>query len=149
METDPVREQRHVTFDAAEAAARAGLAKAAEIGVRVGICVTDAHGDVVMFARMDGAPGRSDQAARGKAAFAAGLGLSTGDFIEKRLRNDEVLWRAMSSNPDIFIVPGGFPLLFHGTSVGGVGVSGAAHEQDSIVAEAAADHFAASVGADE
>lgn len=146
MSSEAVRGQQHVTLDAADAAVRAGLARAAEIGVKIGICVTDAHGDVVAFARMDGAPGRSDQAARGKAAFAAGMGLPTGDFIEKRLRKDEVLWRAMSSNPDIFVVPGGFPLLYEGSSVGGVGVSGAAHEQDSIVAEAAADHFASAAG---
>ena len=60
----------------------AGLSKADELGVRIGISVVDASGLLVAFARMDGAPGRAEEGATGKARFAAAIGRSTGDFIE-------------------------------------------------------------------
>lgn len=141
MADELVRMQAHVTFAAAEAAVQEGLRKAQEMGVRVGICVTDAHGDMVMFVRMDGAPGGVDKGAKGKARFAASIGRSTHDFIENRLKQNEALWRAMSANPDVFIVPGGFPMKYDGRTVGGVGVSGAKHEEDSIVSQTVADAF--------
>lgn len=136
-----VQWQGHVTAAGADAAIAAGLAKATELGVRIGISVVDANGFIQAFARMDGAPARVEEGASGKARFAASLGRSTGDFIEQRLRHDEVLWRAMSTATDVFIVPGGFPLLHDGRPVGGVGVSGSKHEIDSQVAEAAANAF--------
>jgi uncharacterized protein GlcG (DUF336 family) len=136
-----VRWQGHVGYLAAERVVAAALAAAEDLGVRVGVSVVDANGFLVAFARMDGAPARVEEGASGKARFAASLGRSTGDFIEQRLRHDEVLWRAMSANTDVFIVPGGFPLLHEGLPVGGVGVSGAKHEQDSEVAAAGAAAF--------
>jgi uncharacterized protein GlcG (DUF336 family) len=141
-----VRWQGHVTAGGADLAVAAGLRKAEELGVRIGISVVDANGYLQAFTRMDGAPARVEEGSSGKARFAASLGRSTGDFIENRLRHDEVLWRAMSTSTDVFIVPGGFPLLHGGRPVGGVGVSGSKHELDSQVAEAAADAYNAAAG---
>jgi glc operon protein GlcG len=143
-----VRTQTHITLAAAQAAIEAGLAKAAELGVNIGIVVVDQNGHTVASARMDGAGGRADEGARGKAVFAAGLGVPTAEFIEQRLVHNEALWRAMSSRHEIFVVQGGYPIKYRGRSVGGVGVSGAKHEQDSQVAEAAAEHFAAAADAE-
>jgi len=64
------RTQRHVTYEAAADALRAGLAKAAEIGINVGLVVTDASGEVVAFGRMDGANPRAWKGALGKATVA-------------------------------------------------------------------------------
>ena len=47
----------------------------------------------------------------------------------------------MSSSTDVFIVPGGFPLLHEARPVGAVGVSGARHDQDAEVAKAAVEAF--------
>lgn len=137
-----VRSQWHVTYEAAAEVIVTGLARAAELGVQVGISVVDGNGFLVAFARMDGAAARVEEGASGKARFAAALGQSTGQFIEQRLKHDEVLWRAMGRSPDVFIVPGGSPLLDGDRPVGGVGVSGARHQQDAEIAQAAADHFA-------
>lgn len=133
-----VREQLHVTRSAAADVIAAGLEHAESLGVRIGISVVDANGFLVAFTRMDGVPGQVEEGASGKARFAASIGRSTGDFIESRLKHDEVLWRAMGKSPDVFIVPGGVPLLHDGRPVGGVGVSGSKHEQDTEVAERAA-----------
>lgn len=137
-----VKVQRHVTLAAAQEALRAGLAKAEELGMNVGIAVTDKNGELVTCARTDGAASRAWKGGMGKAMVAGGMGIPTEDFVEKRLKKDEVLWRALSSNPDTMFVPGGFPLLAGGSSVGGVGVSGGHYEDDAKVAKAAADRFA-------
>jgi uncharacterized protein GlcG (DUF336 family) len=146
MADELVQYQGHVTAAGARGAIEAGLAQAAELGVRIGISVVDANGFLVAFARMDGAPARVEEGASGKARFAASLGRSTGDFIENRLKHDEVLWRAMSTSTDVFIVPGGFALLHDGRPVGGVGVSGSKHEVDAQVAQAASEWYAAATG---
>ena len=138
---DLVVTQTQVGLGAAMDSLQAGLDKAKEMGVRVGIAIVDTNGNTVVTVRMDGSNGRADEGARGKATFAAGLGVSTADFIENRLKHNEALWRAMASRPGIFVVQGGYPLKFEGRSVGGVGVSGAKHEEDSQVAEAVANRF--------
>lgn len=143
MGESQVRSQQHIAYGAADTALRAGLQKAEELGIRVAICITDAHGDVVAVARMDGAPGQAWEGAKGKAVFAASIGRPTGEFIEQRLKHNEALWRAMAANPDVFIVEGGYPFIHDGAPVGGVGVSGSKHEQDAQVAQAAMDAFAA------
>ncbi|MEX2558207.1 MAG: heme-binding protein [Actinomycetota bacterium] len=144
-----VRFQPHVRLAAAQGAIQAGLRKAEEMGVRIAVVVVDANGNTVASSRMDGAPGKAEEAAKGKAVFGVGVAVSTADFIDNRLTKNEALWRAMSSRHDIWVVQGGYPLKYAGTSVGGVGVSGAKHEEDSQVAEAAAAHFAAAAAASE
>lgn len=141
MGQEAVRTQRHVTFFAAQQALLAALDRAEDLGVAVAVCITDAHGDVVAVARMDAAPGQAWEGAQGKAVFAASIGKPTGEFIEQRLRHNEALWRAMAANPKVFIVAGGFPLRHEGATVGAIGVSGAKHEQDTEVAEAAMGRF--------
>lgn len=147
MEGPVYRTVRHVTYAAAAESIQAGLAKANELGINVGIVVTDAIGEIVVTARTDGANPRAWKGGLAKAAVAAGMGISTEMFLEKRLKQDEVLWRAMSSNPDTFLVPGGVPLLVDGRSVGAVGVSGGHYADDAKVAQAVADHYAGLVAA--
>jgi glc operon protein GlcG len=147
MDGQVYRTVRHVTYAAAAEAIQAGLSKATELGINVGIVVTDAIGEIVVSARMDGASPRAWKGGLGKASVAAGLGISTETFLEKRLKQDEVLWRAMSGNPDTFLVPGGVPLLVEGRSVGAVGVSGGHYGDDAKVAQAVADRYAELVAA--
>jgi glc operon protein GlcG len=138
---DMVVTQTNVALGPALECVQAGLAKAGELGVRVGIVVVDTNGNTVVAVRMDGSGGRADHGARGKAVFSAGLGVSSAAFIENRLQHNEALWRALSSRQDIFVVQGGFPLKYEGRCVGAVGVSGAKHEEDSQVSEAVANRF--------
>jgi uncharacterized protein GlcG (DUF336 family) len=140
-ENDLIRIEPHIKLAAAEDAIQAGLKKAEELGVKIAIVVVDTSSYFVAGVRMDGCRGKADEAAKGKAVFAIGTPEGTADFIENRLQHNEALWRAMASRTDIWPVQGGFPLKYKGRSVGGVGVSGAKHEEDSQVAEAAANHF--------
>ena len=142
-----VRVQRHVTYAAAARALEAGVAKAAQLGTNAAIVVTDTFGEIVAAARTDGANPKAWRGGHAKATAAAAMGRTTEEFVEQRLRHDEVLWRAMSAHTDVMLVPGGVPLLFDGASVGGVGVSGGHYEKDAIVAQAVADRFAELVAA--
>jgi uncharacterized protein GlcG (DUF336 family) len=136
-----VRNIQIITYATARLVVDAGIAAATEMGERVSVCVTDPTGGIVAAGRMDGAAASTVDAARGKAFYSARSGRTTEDFIEKRLRHDEVLWKAVSKSQDTFLVPGGFPLLCNGASVGGVGVSGGKYQDDVKVAAAAAAAF--------
>jgi uncharacterized protein GlcG (DUF336 family) len=139
---DVVKVQRQVTYAAALEALQAALAKAEELAVNAGVVVTDNRGEIVAAGKTENAGARAWRGGHLKATTAAGLGRSTEDFLEQRLKQDEVLWRAMSANPETFIVPGGIPLLYGGKSVGGIGVSGGHYADDAKVAQAGADRFA-------
>jgi uncharacterized protein GlcG (DUF336 family) len=139
---DIVKVQRNVTYAAAAEALRAALAKADELGVGAGVVVTDTRGEIVAAGKTERAGPKAWRGGLPKATAAAGLGRSTEEFLEKRLKQDEVLWRAMSANPETFLVPGGVPLIYDGVAVGAVGVSGGHYADDAKVAQAGADRFA-------
>jgi uncharacterized protein GlcG (DUF336 family) len=147
--SDLVMRTDRVTLAGAQVAIDAGVARAAELGIPVSICVVDNSGGIVLAARMDGPQASTINAARGKASFAGTRGRTTEDFIESRLKKDEVLWRAVSNNPETFLVPGGYPLMVDGRCVGGVGVSGGKYTDDVKIAEAAVAGFEAAAAAAE
>jgi glc operon protein GlcG len=142
----PVHRPPQVGYHAAAAAVEAGLARSRELGMNCAIVVTDANGEIVAVARTDGASANTYRGALGKAKGAAVLAMSTADYLERRLLHDEILYRALSADPELFLVPGGFPLEAEGTVVGGVGVSGGLHADDAKVAQAAVTRFAEMVG---
>jgi uncharacterized protein GlcG (DUF336 family) len=137
--------KRHVTYAAANQIIGAGLDKAAELGINAAIVVTEGTGELVTVASTEAMNPRGWRGGLAKASVAAGLGVSTAFFLEKRLKQDEVLWRALSNNPDRMFVPGGIPLKLDGQTVGAVGVSGGQYEQDAEVAQAVVDAFDALV----
>jgi glc operon protein GlcG len=139
---DVVKVQRQVTYAAAAETLRAALAKADELGVNAGVVVTDARGEIVAAGKTEGAGPKTWRGGLLKATSAAGIGRSTEEFLEKRLKQDEVLWRALSASPETFFVPGGVPLVYDGATVGAVGVSGGVYTDDARVAQAGADRFA-------
>jgi uncharacterized protein GlcG (DUF336 family) len=111
------------------------------MGINAAIVVTQGTGEIVAVASTPNGNPRGWRGGLAKASVAAGLGMSTEKFLEKRLTKDEVLWRALSNNPDNMFVPGGIPLKVDGAVVGAVGVSGGHYEDDVKVAQAVADAF--------
>lgn len=144
---DPVHRALQVSYHAAAAAIQAGLAECQRIGMNCAIVVTDANGEMVAVARTDGASATTYRGALGKAKTAAVLAAPTADFLQQRLLHDEVLYRALTADAEMFLVPGGYPLEANGCIVGGVGVSGGLHADDAKVAHAAVVRFAELVGA--
>lgn len=105
----------------------------ADGGKPVVIAVADDRGDLVGFARMDGAPARSIAIAINKAYTAARTRQSTLELeitLAKAGRTS-----AVYTDPRVTTFPGGVPITAEdGTVVGAVGVSGRLSEEDDTLA---------------
>ena len=80
----------------------------------VSVCITDTAGCVIAVGRMDGAHAGTAEYARKKACFSGRTGRDTEDYVHIRLVNDEILWRALRSDPGMFLTPGGVPITIDG-----------------------------------
>ena len=115
-----------------------GLAMArGDRGKPVVIAVSDPNGDLVAFARMDGAPVRSVRLAINKSYTAARALSSTADLAQQlRQHGRDVL---VYGDPSFSLFPGGAPIRFgDGTIIGAVGISGRIPEDDQRLADAIA-----------
>jgi uncharacterized protein GlcG (DUF336 family) len=122
----------------ADAIVRLGIAKAIEIGVPMNIAVLDDGGHLKAFSRMDGAVLGSIDIARKKAKTAALFAMNTeavGEFCKPGGPSP-----GLAATNDVLVVfAGGIPIRDSGgATIGSVGVSGGAVDQDYAVALAAA-----------
>lgn len=132
---------RTVTLSAAEGAVAAALAKAAEIGVAMSIAVVDEGGNVVAFARMDGAWLGSIDIAHNKAYTARAFDMPTKDLAPMVQPGQSLYGIEASNRGRLIVFAGGIPLVSGGHVVGAIGVSGGTVEQDQEVAEAGVAAF--------
>lgn len=128
-------------FAAAIQAVNAGLKKSNEIGTKMNIAVVDRGGNLVAFAREDGAWVGSVDISIKKARTATFFDMETQE-IGKLSQPGGSLYNIEHSNNGLITFPGGVPLIApDGTILGGVGVSGSTVEDDKVVADAAAEGF--------
>ena len=129
-----LRTARVVALEGAQRALQAALAEAVKQGWQVSIAVVDVAGELVGFARMDGAPMASVDISRAKARTAARLRRST-RTLDSTLTAGRL---AILGLDGITPVEGGVPIVVNGEIIGAVGVSGATSAQDGQVATAGA-----------
>ena len=128
-------------FAAAIQAVNAGLKKSNELGTKMNIAVVDRGGNLVAFAREDGAWVGSVDISVKKAKTATFFDMETQE-IGKLSQPGGSLYNIEHSNNGLITFPGGIPLTApDGTILGGVGVSGSTVEDDKVVADAAAEGF--------
>lgn len=128
-------------FAAAIQAVNAGLKKSNELGTKMNIAVVDRGGNLVAFAREDGAWVGSVDISIKKAKTATFFDMETQE-IGKLSQPGGSLYNIEHSNNGLITFPGGIPLTApDGTILGGVGVSGSTVEDDKTVAEAAVAGF--------
>ncbi len=108
----------------------ASIRKAQELGIRVSTTVVDEAGNLVAFARMDGASWVTIKISQGKAYTAAGFRTPTAMLAERR--KTEVYWADIVSAHEgkMVLAGGGLPVKVGGHFAGAVGVSGGKAEQD-------------------
>lgn len=123
-------------WEAAATAARAAVAHAEQLGVRIHVSVVDRAGLPLAYLRMNGAFLHSEGIAVDKAYTAASFGFATRDWLEV-LDDNPRLQIGLPRRERLVVVGGGLPILLDGECVGGIGVSGAAEEQDEACAAAA------------
>lgn len=127
-----------ITMEKAQAVIAAAIAVAHKRGWPEVVAVVDPHGDLVAFARMDGAQLASIPIAQHKARTSARyrrptLALETG--VQK------YGFQYLMTLDDVVAARGGIPLVENGKIIGAVGCSGGAGSQDELICKAAAAGF--------
>lgn len=128
-----------LTHEGVMHALRAGIEKSNALGAPENITIVDDGGNLLGFVRMDGAKTFSTMTSHKKAMSAASHRQPSGK-LDPKLEN---LFTAATEGK-LTNLEGGFPILFGGTCVGGVGVGSGTGAQDCEVARA----MLAALGAD-
>jgi len=118
--------------------------KALQMQKAIVVAVADAHGDLICFARMDGAPVSSISVAMNKAWTAARERKPTkeiGDKVKHPERGHDI---AYYGDPRYVGWGGGIPAWKNSQVIGAVAVSGLSSAEDIALAELGADLIAAS-----
>ena len=108
------------------------------------VAVADSHGDLICFARMDGAPVSSIRVAVNKAWTAARERKSTKDIGEKVRHPEKGHDIGYYGDPQYVDWGGGIPVWKNGEVVGAVAVSGLSSEEDADLAALGAELIAGS-----
>jgi uncharacterized protein GlcG (DUF336 family) len=137
-----VQDKEQLTYAAAAIAVAAAVAKSKEISAPECIAVVDAGGNLLAFARVEGAAVLAREPAIAKAATSASLGAPTGGIPFEFGAN-----LGFASQGKIVNLGGGFPIILNGQVLGAIGVGSGTAEQDVIVAEAGRDALMATLSA--
>jgi glc operon protein GlcG len=120
--------------------------KAQQMQKAVAVAVTDSHGELIAFARMDEVPLPSIMIAMNKACTAARTGKPTqeiGDKVKHPEKGHDISYYGDSR----FVGwGGGIPVRIDGKIAGGIGVSGLSSAEDTALANLGAELIANSSG---
>lgn len=128
--------KKSITAETAEAAIKAAVAKARELGLNMCIAITDEAGDLKAFHRMDLAPRLSIGISKDKANTSVSFGIPTHQWWEF-IKNDAPLLHGITHTPGLIVFGGGYPIKDGDSVIGGIGLSGGHYTQDMEVAKAA------------
>jgi len=103
---------------------------------RMNIAVVDTHGDLVAFARMEGAQLASISISQGKARTAARFRRESRLFYNAYETGHPYV---STLDPTLVASPGGWPLVENGKLIGAIGCSGGTGDQDAAACKAGAD----------
>jgi glc operon protein GlcG len=123
-----------IGIEAAKKVAAATVAECQKNSWRVAVAVTDTHGKLVYFEKMDDTQIASVKIAIVKANAAATFRRPTRVFADGINKGSA----ATATLPGVVGSPGGIPIVVGGKIVGAVGVSGVTGDQDEQCAKAGA-----------
>lgn len=125
-------------MEQARALVDAGIRAAEEKGYQVAVTIVDAGGNFMWSGRMDGTKFVAPDIARAKAFTAAAFRQSTA-VLEEKANPKPVFYTGVQvvHGGNIAIGQGALPVWIGDEVVGGIGVSGAAPQEDEEVAAAA------------
>jgi uncharacterized protein GlcG (DUF336 family) len=128
-----------MTLGIADRAARAALARAAAMGVRVTVSVVDEAGRLVVVMRGDGAGFLTIETSRAKAVAAAAFRRSTRELVEMQKANP-VFWAAVPaiSRGEALPSTGAVPIVVDSRVIGAIGCGGGSPDEDHECASAGA-----------
>jgi glc operon protein GlcG len=120
------------------------LEKALQMQKAAAVAVADAHGDLICFARMDGAPVSSIRIAMNKAWTAARERKPTKEIGDKVKHTEKGHDIAYYGDPNYVGWGGGIPVWKNGEVIGAVAVSGLSSNEDVALAELGVEVIAGS-----
>jgi glc operon protein GlcG len=123
-----------ISLKQAEEVMQAALAEANRRGWQLNIAVVDSGGNLILFARMDGAQLASIAIAEHKARAAAKFRRPTRVFEEAVQKGITYI----TTLDDVVASRGGIPLIEDGKLIGAIGCSGGTGPQDEVVCAAGA-----------
>ena len=123
-----------ISLEKAQAAIQAAVAEANKRGWQLNVAVVDSGGNLVTFARMDGAQLASIAISEHKARAAAKYRRPTKIFEEAVMKGVSILLTL----DDVIASRGGIPLVEDGKIIGAIGCSGASGSQDEVICTAGA-----------
>jgi glc operon protein GlcG len=122
---------------AARQIAEQAMEDASRLGLRVSVAVADEAGELLAFARMDGATRLSARTAVAKTQTVILTGKATVDLgreWREELGAEPELFHGMIARPDVVPFGGGVPVRIGGRLAGAVAVSGATSVQGHEIA---------------
>jgi uncharacterized protein GlcG (DUF336 family) len=126
--------QASVSSEQALALLQQAESTAAQMNLRVAVCVVDIHGRVKAKWVKDGCPLIADDLVERKARTAL-LGMASEDFAQALASAADVR-ASMLQLPHISLLGGAYPLLHEGEVVGAFAVAGATVDEDMAMAKA-------------
>jgi uncharacterized protein GlcG (DUF336 family) len=117
-----------LTLAEANQAIAAAFARAKNLKMKIAVSVCDEEGRLVAFQRMDGVFSESIPLAIGK-AIGAVASRESSDYKDAALDLQSV-WRVAGAGLPVIARPGGLPIIRTAQTVGAVGVSGSATDQE-------------------
>lgn len=126
-----------IDLELAQTMIEAAQGVAASDGIAVSIAVVDAGGNLIAFARMDGAEIAGPVLAVDKAYTAVAHRVATGELTALVAPQGELAGMYAAHGGRYIAFPGGLPCWDEDRVVGGIGVSGGTADQDRRCAESA------------
>jgi glc operon protein GlcG len=142
-----VTNSRRLTLAGAKKMMDTATVKAEKAGYAVAVAIVDAGGHPVLVQRMDGGRFHTVHSSTTKAVCAASNKRPTTakGAAGQTLDTMHALGLALAAGPERWTaMEGGYPIIFEGECVGGIGVSGATWELDDQLAREAVEAIGAS-----
>lgn len=136
------RSQQTISAEGAQRVVAAVVEAATRESCPSVVAVVDASGTLSAMLRMDGAPLIGATLAQRKAFTVIALGGADTSKVFDRLSSDLSRSAALSSVPEMTILPGAVPLVVDGAVIGAVGVSSTNGPLEHTLAQAAASALA-------
>src|SRR5216683_2031875 len=140
-------DSKRLTAAGARKMMAAAIARAQEAGIAVTVAIADAGGHLLLLERMEGGRFHTVHSATTKAVCAASNKRVTGAKGAQGQSLDvaHALGLALAAGPDRWTaMEGGYPIIFEGECIGGIGVSGGDWATDEKIAQAAVESIGAS-----
>src|ERR1700674_2741382 len=142
-----IADSKRLTHQGAKKMMATAIAKAEEAGIAVSVAIADAGGHLILLERMDGGRFHTLHSCTTKAVCAASNRRPTSPRGAQGQALDvaHALGLALAAGPERWTaMEGGYPIIFEGECIGGIGVSGGDWATDEKIAQAAVESIGAS-----